>query len=119
MVENRPTWQATVVGLAFLALIGAIFLSVFWKDGIDSALKAWAAIGTLVAVVVGAIPSYFFGAREAATAKDAARTATKQLEVATAARQQAEEQSRLVLANANPELIKQLASDYPRVFNVS
>jgi hypothetical protein len=57
-----PSWPAAVVAVAFLALVGAIFLSAYYRDGVDAALKVWAAIGTLVGVVTGAIPSYFFRA---------------------------------------------------------
>jgi hypothetical protein len=41
-------------------LVGAIFLTVFLKEGTDSALKVWGAVGTLVGVLTGAIPAYFF-----------------------------------------------------------
>jgi SpoVK/Ycf46/Vps4 family AAA+-type ATPase len=67
---NKPSWQSTLVALAFMALVGGIFVIVFEKDGIDEALKAWAALGTLVGVLIGAIPTYFFGQQATAVAKE-------------------------------------------------
>ena len=55
-----PSWPSTVIGLGFIALVGAIFLGVFYKSGMDPALKAWGAIGTLAGILTGAIPTYFF-----------------------------------------------------------
>ncbi len=48
------------MAVAFLGFIAAIFLAVYYRDGIDAALKAWSAVGTVAGVVTGAIPSYFF-----------------------------------------------------------
>jgi membrane associated rhomboid family serine protease len=57
---QRQSWQSTVVALALIALVGTIFMAVFVVAGIDAALKAWAAIGTLVGVITGVVPAYFF-----------------------------------------------------------
>ena len=58
--ENLPTWPVAAVAIAFLAFVATIFVTVYLKGGIDDALKAWGAIGVVVGVVTGAIPSYFF-----------------------------------------------------------
>jgi hypothetical protein len=64
MVANDQTraseWPAATVAIAFLGFVAAIFLSVYYRDGVDAALKVWGAIGTVVGVLTGAIPSYFF-----------------------------------------------------------
>ena len=46
-------WPAAVVAVAFLAFIAALFLVVYHRDGVDAALKVWAAIGTAVGVITG------------------------------------------------------------------
>jgi hypothetical protein len=50
--------------------VGGIFIVVFEKEGTDEALKVWGALGTLIGVLVGAIPTYFFGQQAAAAAKE-------------------------------------------------
>lgn len=66
---QKPNWPSAAVAIAFLAAVTVIFVVVYMHDGIDGAIKAWGAIGTLVGVVIGAIPSYFFhqAARRAQT----------------------------------------------------
>lgn len=59
-MNKGPNWPSAFVAVAFLAALTAIVLTVYSRDGLDGALKAWGAMGTLVGVVVGAIPSYFF-----------------------------------------------------------
>lgn len=63
-------WPAAVVAVAFLAFVGAIFLAVYYRDGVDAALKVWAAIGTVVGILTGAIPSYFFHKTAQAAQRD-------------------------------------------------
>jgi hypothetical protein len=70
MGTQGPSWPAALVALGFLAFVGAIFVVVYGKDGIDGAIKAWALIGTVVGVLTGAIPSYFFHQAAAAAQKD-------------------------------------------------
>jgi hypothetical protein len=60
MTDSR--WPSAVVALGVLALIGIVLVVTLPRAGESSAnfLEIWAAIGTLVGVAVGAIPSYFF-----------------------------------------------------------
>lgn len=52
----RPTWPSAVVAVAFIALVGFMF-----KEAVDHDFtKIWAGVGTIVGVLTGAIPSYFF-----------------------------------------------------------
>jgi hypothetical protein len=88
MNNSSPTWQSTVIALALIALVGGIFLVVFLENGIADALKAWGALGTLVGVLVGAIPAYFFGQQTAAAARSESKTAK---EVADEERRKREE----------------------------
>jgi hypothetical protein len=52
--------QATVVAVGFIVLIGAITITALEVYEVDAFLKVWAVVGTLVGVVTGAIPSFFF-----------------------------------------------------------
>ena len=85
-------------------------------SGIDAALKAWAAIGTLAGVITGVIPAYFFGQQRAAAAEQTAVTAQEQVAEERDLRQQADERARVVLGNADPTLIQKLKVDYPQLF---
>jgi hypothetical protein len=60
MDAQGPGWPSAAVALGFLASITIIFVTVYQRDGIDAAIKAWGLVGTLVGVVIGAIPAYFF-----------------------------------------------------------
>jgi hypothetical protein len=66
-------WPTTVVALAFIALVGVMF----WRatDGSNFTL-IWAGVGTIVGVLTGAIPSFFF-VRTASAATSQARSATE------------------------------------------
>jgi hypothetical protein len=112
----KPSWQSTVIAALLIGLTGAIFLVVELHSGIDDALKAWAAIGTLAGVITGVIPAYFFGQQRAASAEQAATNAQEQLAEERDLRQQADERARLVLGNADPALIQKLAADHPQLF---
>ena len=59
-MNQQSQWPAAAVAIAFLAFVALVFLVVYGHGGIDDALKAWSAIGTVVGVLTGAIPSYFF-----------------------------------------------------------
>jgi hypothetical protein len=133
---NGPSWPSTVIGLGFMALIGAIFLSVFYKSGIDPALKAWGAIGTLAGVVTGAIPTYFFGQARAkdvkdatAQAQDAVKAAAEQsrgisqqaqqmLEAERALRSLAEQRAELLQNLADPAVVQQARARKPELFGL-
>lgn len=112
----KPSWQSTVIAALLIGLTGAIFLVVELQSGIDDALKAWAAIGTLAGVITGVIPAYFFGQQRAASAEHAATAAQEQLAEERDLRQQADERARLVLGHADPALIQNLRADRPELF---
>src|SRR5262245_11026923 len=68
--DGNSEWPAATVAIAFLVFVGAIFLTVYYRDGVDAALKVWSAIGTAVGIITGAIPSYFFHRSAQAAQKD-------------------------------------------------
>jgi uncharacterized membrane protein YdjX (TVP38/TMEM64 family) len=67
-------WPATIVALAFIGLVGVMF----WRASYSSNFSTiWAGVGTVVGVITGAIPSFFF-ARTANTATNQAHIATQE-----------------------------------------
>jgi hypothetical protein len=97
MNDSGPSWPSAIVAVAFLALVGVFF----WKS-VDSGnfSEIWAAVGTIVGVVTGAIPSYFFK-KDADAAHEQAETANRrEVALASAAPQDVLERARA----ANPNL---------------
>lgn len=87
-MQQQSQGPAAAVAVAFIAFVAAIFLVVYEHGGIDAALKAWGAIGTIVGVVTGAIPSFFFH-QAATTAQQTALTAQRNASALLAAADQA------------------------------
>jgi hypothetical protein len=114
-MQDKPTWQSTVVGITLIGAVVAIFVVVFEKDGIDGALKAWAAIGTLVGVITGAVPTYFFGKSTAATMAESARSAHAELDQERRRRGNAEQRAQTLLG-IDPTLINQAKAQRPDLF---
>lgn len=89
----KPNWPSAVVAVGFLALVGLMFWRATDSDDFEN---IWAAVGTVVGVVVGAIPSFFFKSQA-----DEARV------VATEATERAERYA----AIANPDLAAVIAAE--------
>ncbi len=51
-----PSWPSAVVAVAIITLVGVMF----WRAVDGNFATIWAGVGTIVGVVSGAIPSYFF-----------------------------------------------------------
>jgi peptidoglycan hydrolase CwlO-like protein len=60
---------SVIVAIGVIVLIGSIIIITLLKHDIDGALKMWAALGTLVGMVVGTMSTYFFATGQV-TAKD-------------------------------------------------
>jgi hypothetical protein len=114
--DPKPSWQSTVIALAFIMLVGGIFLAVYEKDGIDAALKAWGAIGLVVGVVVGAVPTYFFGRASAAAVEQKLQDATKQASEERQRRDKSAEKAQLVLGLADPVVVERARDARPDLF---
>jgi hypothetical protein len=55
------SWQPFAIALAFIALVGIIFVVTMNRmSNVDDFLKIWAAVGPIVGVVTGLVPTYFF-----------------------------------------------------------
>jgi hypothetical protein len=93
--------QSTIVAVCFVILVGVITVVAIDHYDIDDFLKVWAVLGTLVGVLTGAIPSFFF-----------AVTASK----AQGERAEAEAKVQTVLALADDKLIAKAAKFRPELF---
>jgi hypothetical protein len=49
-------WPAALVAVAFIALVGVMF----WRATEKDFATIWAGVGTVVGVITGSIPAYFF-----------------------------------------------------------
>jgi len=93
--------QSTVVAVFFIVLVGAVTITALNVYEVDDFLKVWAVLGTLVGVITGAVPSYFF-----------AVSASK----AQSQRVEAEEKIQTVLGLADGEMLAQAAEIRPDLF---
>jgi len=65
-MQQQQSWQSTVIGLGFLAFAGFAL----WVAADHNFSTIWAGVGTIIGVLTGAIPSYFFKQQsDKATAK--------------------------------------------------
>ena len=63
---QQQSWQSTVIALGFIAFAGFAL----WVAADHNFSAIWAGVGTIVGVLTGAIPSYFFKQQsDKATAK--------------------------------------------------
>jgi hypothetical protein len=105
---NATSKQATVIAVLFVILVGAIVVTALVVYKVDDFLKVWAVIGTLVGVVTGAIPSFFFS-RAAASAQAVA-------EDEGARHAQAEQKTQTLLGLAEPALLTRAREVRPDLF---
>jgi Na+/glutamate symporter len=113
---KTPSWQSTIIALALIALVGGIFIAVFEKEGVDSALKVWAAIGTLVGVVTGVVPTYFFGQRAVSTANQHLEQTKETLSQEREKREEADAQAKVMLRVSDPDTVNEAAQLRPDLF---
>jgi hypothetical protein len=85
-MANQQSWPSAVVAVAIIALVGVMF----WRAVDEDFTTIWAAVGTVVGVVTGAIPAYFFRVEaQKASARAEAIAAEAPPEAVHAARQRA------------------------------
>jgi hypothetical protein len=94
--------QATVVAVGYVLLVGAIAIVALDNYSVDDFLKVWAVLGTLIGVLTGAVPSYFF-----------AVSAGK----ARAAQEQADQRAQAILGAADPKVIEKAKELHPHLFS--
>jgi len=100
MSGDGLSWKSTFIALALIALVAAMFIAVFYSAGIDAALKAWAAVGTIVGVITGAIPTYFFGRATTASLRDQLGASNQRLDEERLARSRDQDEFRGRLADS-------------------
>jgi hypothetical protein len=60
-MKKNTDWAAVIVALAFIGLVALLFITTMQEmSQTDDFLKVWAAVGPIVGVVTGLIPTYFF-----------------------------------------------------------
>jgi hypothetical protein len=74
LLMTNPSWPSAFVAVAIIALVGLMF----WKAVDNDFTTVWTGVGSVVGLVTGAIPAYFFhteaqkaGARAEAIAAEA------------------------------------------------
>jgi uncharacterized membrane protein YdjX (TVP38/TMEM64 family) len=72
----KPSWEATVVAVAFVALVGLALDLATTANGGKDFTTIWTGVGTIVGIMTGAIPSYFFANAQANKAAAATKRAT-------------------------------------------
>jgi hypothetical protein len=86
---TNPSWPSAVVAVGIIALVGLMF----WKAADGDFTAIWTGVGSVVGVVTGSIPAYFFRAeaqKAAARAEAIAAEATPEaVEAARTKRPQA------------------------------
>jgi len=117
MSDDNQSWQSTLIALGFILLVGAIFVVVYARDGIDTALKAWGGPGTLVGVVVGIIPTYFFGKSATAAHAKASEQARSDLADEKRARDLAERRTRSMMAAGGVDIVEKARRIDPDAFS--
>lgn len=97
----KSSKQATVVAVSYVLLIGVIAVVALHEYKVDDFLKVWAVLGTLIGVLTGAIPSYFF-----AVSADRAKQA----------QDKSDEQARTVLGLADAKVLEKAKDLRPDLF---
>jgi len=73
---GKDDLKPVIIALAFIVLLGFIFfVTMRHMSRADDFLKVWAAVGPIVGVVTGLIPTYFFGDMAGEASKRAERQA--------------------------------------------
>lgn len=117
MPNTTPSWQSTVIACFLIGLVGGIFIVVYAGDGVDDALKAWAAVGTIVGVITGAVPTYFFGQSQTAQAEKRADEVRKEAAEEKERRNEAEAKAALVLGYADANVLERAREARPDLFS--
>ena len=52
----QQSWQSTVIALGFIAFVGLAL----WVAASHDFATIWSGVGTIIGVLTGAIPTYFF-----------------------------------------------------------
>jgi predicted lipid-binding transport protein (Tim44 family) len=101
---RQSTWVATLIVL----LVGAIVVTALAVYNVEDFLKVWAVIGTLVGLVTGAIPGFFF-----------ASSAQRNAQASAQLSQQADAKLQTVLGLAPPDVLRSAQGMRPDLFGAA
>ena len=93
--------QATLIAVFYILFVATIAVVALIEYEVDDFLKVWAVLGTLVGVLTGAIPAYFFAV--------AANSAQQE-------RVRMEDKAQTLLGLADTELLAEAANLRPDLF---
>jgi len=115
-VNGTPSWQSVVVALAIIGLVGLFFVvGLTQTEDVDEFLKLWGGLGTIVGVVAGAIPSFFFK-MQADKAVAQADRAISRAETATTTAMQLSERAQALAGVADAAAIERAVEMAPQAF---
>jgi type IV secretory pathway VirB6-like protein len=75
MNDDAIKWPSAVVACFLISLVGAVSVTSIIRYGVDDALKVWAALGSIVGVITGAVVTYFFSRQAVKKATESANNA--------------------------------------------
>jgi hypothetical protein len=93
--------QATLIAVFYVLLVAGIALTALIQYQVDDFLKVWAVLGTLIGVLTGAIPAYFFAVAASSAQRERARM---------------EDKAQTLLGLADSELLTDAANLRPDLF---
>lgn len=115
-MNGTPSWQSVVVALAIIGLVGLFFVvGLAQTEDVDEFLKLWGGLGTIVGVVAGAIPSFFFK-MQADKAVAQADRAISRAETATTTAMQLSERAQALAGVADAAAIERAVEMAPQAF---
>ena len=79
--NETGTWPSALVAIALVVLVAAITVTAIIRYDVDSALKIWSSLGTVVGILTGAVVTYFFTRDTVAVAKKQVEGAQAQMEI--------------------------------------
>jgi hypothetical protein len=90
-----------LIAVCFVLLVAAVAVTALLEYSVDDFLKVWAVLGTLVGVLTGAIPAYFFAVAAGSSQRERAR---------------AENRVQTLLGLADKKLLGEAAKIRPELF---
>ena len=108
-------WPSAVVACALIALVGTVTVAAILKYEIDSTLKMWAALGTIVGVLTGAFVSYFFSRSSIDAARTEATLAKENAKTAQAHSEEWQNAFRVAMLYLRPNAKEDMSQDEKRI----
>jgi hypothetical protein len=101
-------WPSTVVACMIILLIGTITTTAIVRYPADDALKVWAALGSIVGVVTGALVTYFFSRSAVQNAQSLAASSHQDAKQFEARARQVHDALTVAVGHLDPEAYQQV-----------